>query len=193
MDVLACTLPIPRERGEHVTSFLAHGRALGRDLDKKLLEALLQPSRTVSFPGLSSRERRWMHCRAATLGLTSASTPAAPNTGRKDFDPVLHIGKPSDEWSVLDRIRNGPPPPAADRQLGSTIDLDSIKKKKKERNKAAKALKREKMKKWRTHCEKCWEELTAYDALYHWSGLGPLCWDCIQKDPELMGAKWEAK
>ena len=42
-------------------------------------------------------------------------------------------------------------------------------------------------------CEDCDEELDAYAAMYHWSGRGPYCEDCIDADPEKEGHKWEAK
>lgn len=46
---------------------------------------------------------------------------------------------------------------------------------------------------WRTECDECGKELDAYDALYHWSGMGPMCEECINRDIELEGLKWEEK
>lgn len=46
---------------------------------------------------------------------------------------------------------------------------------------------------WKTECDECGAELDAWSALYHHSGMGPLCDDCIENDDELAGLKWEAK
>ena len=46
---------------------------------------------------------------------------------------------------------------------------------------------------WRTECQDCGETLDAWHALYHYSGMGPLCEDCIEQDPELEGLKWEPR
>jgi uncharacterized protein with PIN domain len=45
----------------------------------------------------------------------------------------------------------------------------------------------------RYECEDCGKDLNAYEAFYHWSGPGPLCYECIEADEELSGYKWEAK
>ena len=44
---------------------------------------------------------------------------------------------------------------------------------------------------WRTTCNECSCNLDADSALYHYSGMGPLCEGCINADPELDGLKWE--
>lgn len=44
---------------------------------------------------------------------------------------------------------------------------------------------------WSDTCDNCGKELQAHEAMYHWSGMGPLCEECIDRDPELAGLKWE--
>jgi hypothetical protein len=44
---------------------------------------------------------------------------------------------------------------------------------------------------WRTTCNECSCNLDADSAMYHYSGMGPLCGGCINADPELDGLKWE--
>ena len=46
---------------------------------------------------------------------------------------------------------------------------------------------------WRAACGGCSRDLDAYEALYHHSGMGPMCDECVDADPELEGLKWEAK
>ena len=46
---------------------------------------------------------------------------------------------------------------------------------------------------WRTTCNECSCNLDANSALYHYSGMGPLCEECIEADPELDGLKWESR
>lgn len=46
---------------------------------------------------------------------------------------------------------------------------------------------------WSRDCDQCGEELDIWGAMYHHSGMGPLCADCIEADPDLAGLKWEAK
>jgi hypothetical protein len=46
---------------------------------------------------------------------------------------------------------------------------------------------------WSTDCTECGQDLDAWSALYHHSGMGPLCQDCIDDDDELEGLKWEEK
>lgn len=44
---------------------------------------------------------------------------------------------------------------------------------------------------WKGHCDHCGKDLDVSSALYHWSGLGPLCTKCVDNDDELNGLKWE--
>ena len=46
---------------------------------------------------------------------------------------------------------------------------------------------------WSRECDQCGEELDIWGAMYHHSGMGPLCADCIEADDDLAGLKWEAK
>lgn len=46
---------------------------------------------------------------------------------------------------------------------------------------------------WRAECSECSCVLDVNTALYHYSGMGPLCSDCIENDDYLDGLKWEAK
>lgn len=45
---------------------------------------------------------------------------------------------------------------------------------------------------WQTCCRECECYLNASTALYHWSGLGPLCEACVEADGELNCLKWES-
>lgn len=40
-------------------------------------------------------------------------------------------------------------------------------------------------------CNDCGQDLDLSDALYHYSGMGPLCQECVDSDPDLEGLKWE--
>lgn len=67
----------------------------------------------------------------------------------------------------------------------------------KEHRRQAKQAKRAKIDeaidRWSTNCEECDEHLTAWGALYHLSGMGPLCKGCVESDEEWSGLKWTPK
>lgn len=40
-------------------------------------------------------------------------------------------------------------------------------------------------------CDNCGDQLRKSEALYHWSGMGPMCEACVEDDEEWSGYKWE--
>lgn len=46
---------------------------------------------------------------------------------------------------------------------------------------------------WVGECDMCGVTLDAWEALYHYSGMGPFCDDCIEGDDYLAGLKWETR
>lgn len=61
------------------------------------------------------------------------------------------------------------------------------------RKQIARQKKESEMAKWSTTCDDCGKALNAYTAMFHYSGLGPFCEDCISADDELDGLKWESR
>ncbi len=141
--------------------------------DELLLRLITEDAlRTIDAPHCSRGERYWLHNRANMLGFTTETT----NRGANDLATV-RVTKP-EGWAMPAQALAVPAPPQQGRRR---------------KHSAAKAEKRAKMEAWRTECEECGEELDAYSALYHHSGLGPMCENCVMEDDYLEGLKWEAK
>ena len=133
-------------------------------LDDVLCRFVFSDAQTVDIPDLESIERKWLHLRSESIGLKSCT-----HTG------TLRLTKPQG-WT----LPANPVPVKAPIKAAKTW-------------KAIKAEKAKKMALWTTTCEGCSCNLDAYNALYHYSGMGPMCEDCIDADEELYGLKWEAK
>ena len=49
------------------------------------------------------------------------------------------------------------------------------------------------MEDWKAICYNCGVDLNAWTAFYHYSGMGPLCYECIENNEEYRGLKWEPR
>lgn len=134
-----------------------------------MYNALTSENRYPIIKGLSAGERRWIHERAAAIRVVSDSI------GDGDVKDVGFDKVPP--WKFEHSLSVGPP-----RDLNKKI-----------RKRRGKADSRKKMEQWSTECRECGQKLTAETAMYHHSGMGPLCEECIDDDPELEEVKWECK
>ena len=134
-------------------------------LDDTLCRFVLFDAQTVDLPGLDSVERKWLHLRAGSIGLKSRT-----HKRKKLGLGTLQLSKPPG-WTLPTK----PLPPVKTPAIAL-----------RDARAARKAA-------WTTTCNECSCNLDADNALYHYSGMGPLCEECIEADPELDGLKWEAK
>jgi hypothetical protein len=143
------------------------------EIDSRLGDFCLSDSKTMLFksskPGpqelLTGVERKWIHERCGQLRLISRSLDN--DRSFSTLKPV-EVQKP-DGWTMAWK-----PQPMQERG-----------------EKRTKPSRSTQMKRWRRSCEECGAELTVDEAMY--SGMGPLCEDCIDDDPELEGMKWEPR
>jgi hypothetical protein len=134
-----------------------------RLMDDTVARFVFGSERTTCIQRLTAQQRKWLHMRAASTGLQSTTER---REGRRGGGLAsLRLTKPPG-W-VLPRD-----PVSVRPKLSSRAEL---------------------MARWCTDCDSCGAKLDAYNAMYHHSGMGPLCEDCIQADPDLEGLKWEAK
>jgi hypothetical protein len=139
----------------------------GSKLDDALCRFALSGEKTVDLPDLAPEERKWLHTRAESLGLVSRTR----NRSRSRRG-TLRLTKPQGWALPADPLT--PPTSRAPTSRAAT-------------SRAAR------MASWTAACEGCFRHLDAYDALYHHSGMGPMCDECIGADPDLEELKWEAK
>jgi hypothetical protein len=137
-------------------------------LDTRVVEFACSGDYQLELPTLEGVERLWVHTRCSQLGLTSVSNGHSRNS------KTMTLSKPATWRFDLARPVPEPVPEPAKR-------------------KTAKQRKRERMEAWRTECDQCGTELDAASALYHRGGMGPMCEECVEADPELEGLKWEEK
>lgn len=141
------------------------------DLDDLLFKFVFSDETSKMLPELSGERRLHLHTRASTMGLKTTSIPDKLSHGSKrgptrgPITKTLKLDKPA-AWKLPESPLPLPrkPPPVAHRP------------KRARRTKS---------------CQECGCVMERDDANYHWSGLGPLCWDCIEADEELVGLKWE--
>lgn len=146
------------------------------EVEKALMSfALDGNAASVTTGRLDGFDRFWLHCRAQQLGLKSASGPDVGNDLGREFAHWKNVTltKPGG-WNLPDA-----PHAFEVRSRGP--------------RQSARAYRQSRMADWTTACEECGAELDAWQALYHYSGMGPLCDDCVEADPELSPLKWEAK
>lgn len=94
----------------------------------------------------------------------------------------------------MDHTRTNAPLTVAANTARATTTVSSAKRQKKKAKKAlAKARTTAQMAAWSTRCQDCSCSLDAYGAMYHHSGMGPVCEDCIEANDVYDGLKWEAK
>jgi hypothetical protein len=137
------------------------------NLDDSLLVFLVDElAKEKVFPRLGGKDRKWLHQRAEQLGLT---TTTVARSHRRGNTGDLVMRKPP-QW----QMNFGAPPKPTVGKMKTTPW-------------------RERTREWSGECDECGETLDAYNALYHYSGMGPLCEECVNADPELEGLKWEAK
>ncbi len=138
-------------------------------LDDAVARLVLSPARrSDAMPRGDNLDRKWLHLRAQQLGLTTTTVDRSGQWGQ------VYMSKPAG-WVF-----------AADRPVQAAPSQGQARSR-------ARASRRERMEAWTTECENCGEELDAYTALYHHSGMGPLCEECVNDDEELEGLKWEPK
>ena len=146
-------------------------------LSQSLYNALVSSNEEEILENLNWQHRKWIHNYAAIMNVSTESF--GNNTERKS----IKITKPS-SCTLSDIMIKSPD------YTGYEQRQKQLKKKNKQ---IVKLKKLEKMNNWKTECCNCMMTLGAEEAMYHWSGLGPLCENCIENDPELDGLKWENK
>jgi hypothetical protein len=135
----------------------------GNKLDDMLCRFALSSAQTIDFAGLDPAERKWLHMRAGSVGIKSRTHRRKKQLG------TLKLTKPQG-WI----LPKDPLPVVTPAQKAAQAEAA-------------------RMASWTTECNGCSRVLDAYGALYHYSGMGPMCEDCIEADDELTGLKWEAK
>jgi hypothetical protein len=141
------------------------------ELDDALKSFVMSNVRSVRLVELDAKARRWVHMRAEQLGLRSKLFKQG-----KRFLPRLDVDVEKPDAWVQDW--DAPAAPVALRQTSApkrkpepirhAPDYDDC-----------------------VECDVCGDDIVRWDALYHWSGMGPLCEECIEDDDELCGLKWE--
>lgn len=130
--------------------------------DAALKAFIMSNDSTLRFINKTSQERLWIHLRCENLGFKTSSVVVKK---KKHWLKDVVVTKPSDwvmDWECANKII-------------------APKKKVREARRSEQTV----------CCDECDRELGEDDALYHWSGLGPLCEECIEEDDELAGLKWE--
>lgn len=117
---------------------------------------------TLTFQHLDNRERKAVHQLAYALGMTSQShhDSATFYYGAKN----VTVTKPSG-WTM---------------QNARTVTKTEL------RENEAQQAHMTRLK----QCNECGCDIPASHALYHWSGMGPMCEECVNTDEELSGLKW---
>jgi len=137
-------------------------------LDDTIVDFVVSENREGLLPALAPRLRWWVHTRATSLGLQSASGLALA----REREKAMTLTKPAGWYFDGER-----------KAEHMQVHVKNPQKK----------AKRARMEAWRTGCEECGTELDAYHAWYHWNGLGPMCQACVESDAELREIKWELK
>ena len=134
------------------------------DINTKLIMfAFADSNKTLNFPDTQRAQRKYIHTRAAMMGLKTSSVHR-----RCKADTATVVVTRPVNWQLPEM------------PLNPTVMQPKV-------------TRKIKMNEWSTCCEECGSKLNAHMALYHWSGLGPLCEACVDADEELCGLKWESK
>lgn len=134
------------------------------DLDHTLLQFLTSNETTTVFRELPGVRRLWLHRRCGQAGVVS-------NThNRHGRIADVRITKPRDYTLAVHDV------------AFQASHTDMTKQRREERRRQIEEDLR---------CDECGATLTFESALYHWSGVGPMCDDCVEADDELCGLKWE--
>ncbi len=163
------------------------------ELDDMLRDFALGPEMCFTSPPLLPGAKRvWLRRRAQQLGCKHT----IPNQGPRMQAKEVVITKPAGwtmPWAGAHACGGRPHGPRqANPRVENWEEAQAERKAARRARRAARRTEREAhMAAWRTHCERCYGELDAESALYHWSGRGPVCQECIEPDEE--GLKWEAK
>ena len=116
---------------------------------------------TVTLNALTRPSRRWVYRRCEQLGLVYTS---GVNISKKKSVKTVTVDKPKD-WALPEGpIRVFEARPRRKRAKKVVQDPPLV------------------------ECDECGE---TREGLYHWSGLGPLCEECVEADEELSAYKWE--
>ena len=156
----------------------------GSKLDSQMLEFLNDNSTTSWSLQAKSEQRLWLHQTAQYLALLSYSE----GDGTYNYVKTITLSKtaqtalPDNMEEAVERVR-----------LSSQARRQASKAASKTAKRVKRAEKEAAMDRWSTYCNDCGETLTAWEALYHHSGTGPLCQDCVDSDDYLTGLKWEPK
>ncbi len=154
-------------------------------LDAQLLSFLNDASKATLSLRANSYQRKWLHITVEYLNMASHSD--------NDVGGVSHMKT----ITITKRANTGLPVnmgEAIKQNTKSREASEQIRKAAKRQAKQAKRAKiQEAMDRWSTDCRECGQHLTAYSALYHHSGAGPLCEECVEGDANLSGLKWEPK
>ncbi len=159
------------------------------DQAQKLDTQLLSFLNDASKPTLSLRadcyHRKWLHITVEYLSMASHSdndVMGVPYMKTITISKTANTGLPVNIGEATEQITKS----AEAREQGRKAA-------KKQAKQAKRARMKEAMDQWSTDCTECAEHLTAYGALYHHSGAGPLCEECVEGDAYLSGLKWEPK
>ncbi|KAG2447857.1 hypothetical protein HYH02_007313 [Chlamydomonas schloesseri] len=149
---------------------LAAGTA--SSIDQRLLRFIVSGRTEINFNNLDSNGRKHVHWRCEELGLHGRTTTRLPRSNQGH----MTVSRPP-AWRQPD-LRATPPPPQPPPPQPQLTQRQ---------------LRRKKMEEWFASCDECGRDLDVDTAMYHHSGMGPLCEACIEADPELEGLKWEPR
>lgn len=156
-----------------------------QQLDTQLLSFLNDASKASLSLRANSYQRKWLHINVEYLNMASHSdndVMGVPYMKTITISKTANTGLPVNMGKAVEQI---------------TKSAEAREQRRKAAKRQAKQAKRDRMKEamdqWSTDCTECGKHLTAYGALYHHSGEGPLCEECVEGDDYLSGLKWEPK
>ena len=154
-------------------------------LDTQLLSFLTDASKATLSLQANCYERKWLHRTVDYLSMASHSdndVRGIPYMKTITISKKANTGLPVSMGEAIERVTK------------SAEAREQVRKAAKRQAKQAKrARTQEAMERWSTDSTECGQHLTAYSALYHHSGAGPLCEECVEGDVNLYGLKWEPK
>ncbi|KAL6759070.1 hypothetical protein V8C86DRAFT_2581671 [Haematococcus lacustris] len=141
-------------------------------MDQPLLAFILdEATRQKTLRDLDGKSRKWVHCRAEQLGLTTQTTRRRTIKKLGMYGDVVVRKSPGWQmaWDAPPAIAPRYPQPRPHGRVTRET--------------------------WSSSCERCDRTLDAWEALYSLSSKeGPLCDECVYNgDDDLGSYKWEAK
>ena len=156
-----------------------------KELDTQLLSFLNDASKTTLSLRANCYQRKWLHINVEYLSMASHidnDVMGVPYRKTITISKSANSGLPVSMGEAVERITK------------SAEAREQVRKAAKGQAKQARRAKiQEAMDRWSTDRRECGQHLTAYSALYHHSGAGPLCKECVEGDANLSGLKWEPK